>query len=254
VTSNRTPGDGVGDAAREPRAFATTHWSLITRAGEPGTPEGRAALEELCRVYWFPIYEFARRRGLSSADAEDRTQGFFADLIARGSVAQADTVRGRFRTFLLSSFEHYCSHERARAGAAKRGGGQTVVSLEAMQAVEGRLRHEPATGESPERAYDRKWAMSLIDMTLASVRGEYAVIGKAEVFDELRVARWGGLGKARYAEIASRLGMTEGAVKVAAHRLRHRFSERFRTEVANTVSDPAEIEDEIRHLLAAVSA
>ena len=253
MTLRRSPADYVGAAARDPKAFATTHWSLIVRAAEDGTPQGRDALEELCRIYWHPLYWFARRRGLEPADAEDLTQGFLADLLARGAVAKADAARGRFRTFLLSSFENYRSHERARAGAAKRGGGRAVVSLEAMQAAEGQFLHEPAITESPERAFDRKWAMSLIEMTLEALRHEYVAIGKFELFDQLKAELWGGLGKAGYADIARRIGSTEGAVKMAACRLRQRFGERFRTEVAKTVIDPSETDEEIRHLLAAVS-
>ena len=226
---------------------------MIVRAAETGTPEGRAALEELCRIYWHPLYWFARRRGLAPADAEDLTQGFLADLLARGAVAQADAARGRFRTFLLTSFGNFHSYQRAHAHAAKRGGGQAVLSLEAMQAAEARFDAEPATMESPEKAYDRKWAVSLIEMTFAEMRREYAAIGKAAWFDELRAALWGGRGEIGYIEIARRLDSTEGAVKVAVHRLRQRFGERFSAEVAKTVIDPAETDDEIRYLLAIVS-
>jgi RNA polymerase sigma-70 factor (ECF subfamily) len=254
VTSTSPAADVPETGARGPTAFATTQWSLIVRAAESGTAGGRAALAELCRIYWYPLYGFARRRGLAPADAEDLTQGFLADLLARDAVTQADATRGRFRTFLLNSFDHYRSHERARAHAAKRGGGQAVVSLDLMHAAEGWFRSEPATTESPERVYDRKWAMSLIDMTLAAVRREYAANGKAAWFDELKAALWGGRGEVPYAEIARRLGSTEGAVKVAVHRLRQRFGERFRAAVAKTVVEPAEVDDEIRHLLAAVSA
>jgi len=253
VTSTNPAADVPGTGARGPTAFATTHWSLIVRAADAGTADGRAALAELCRIYWYPLYGFARRRGLAPADAEDLTQGFLADLLAREAVAQADAARGRFRTFLLNSFDHYRSHERARAQAAKRGGGEAVVSLDVMHAAEGRFRDEPATTESPEKVYDRKWAMSLIEVTLAAVRLEYAANGKAAWFDELKAALWCGRGEIAYAEIARRLDSTEGAVKVAVHRLRQRFGERFRAEVAQTVVDPAEVDDEIRHLLAAVS-
>ncbi len=226
---------------------------MIVRAAEAGTPEGRAALEELCRVYWYPLYWFARRRGLAPADAEDLTQGFLADLLARGALAQADAARGRFRTFLLTSFNNFHSYQREHAQAAKRGGGQAIVSLEAMQAAEARFGDEPATNESPEKAYDRKWAISLIEITFAGMRREYSAIGKAAWFDELKAAVWGGRGEISHAEIARRLGSTEGAVKVALHRLRQHFGERFSAEVAKTVLDPAETDDEIRHLLAAVS-
>ena len=253
VTLKRPSADEAAAAARGPSGFATTHWSMIVRAAETGTTEGRAALEELCRIYWYPLYWFARRRGLAPADAEDLTQGFLADLLARGAVAQADAARGRFRTFLLTSFENFHSYRREHAQAAKRGGGRAIVSLEAMQAAEGRFGDEPATTESPEKIYDRKWAISLIEMTLAEMRREYAVVDKAAWFDELKAAVWGGRGEIGYAEIARRLGSTEGAVKMAVLRLRKHFGERFRAEVAKTVIDPAETDDEIRHLLAAVS-
>jgi DNA-directed RNA polymerase specialized sigma24 family protein len=253
VTSTSPAADVPETGARGPTAFATTHWSLIVRAADGGTAEGRAAMAELCQIYWYPLYGFARRRGLAPADAEDLTQGFLADLLGRDAVVQANAARGRFRTFLLNSFDHYRSHERARANAAKRGGGEAVVSLDVIHAAEGRFRDEPATMESPEKVYDRKWAMSLIEVALAAVRREYAANGKAAWFDELKAALWSGRGEVAYADVARRIGSTEGAVKVAVHRLRQRFGERFRAEVAKTVVDPAEIEDEIRHLLAAVS-
>jgi len=240
-------------ARRPPGGFATTHWSMIAQAAESATPAGRAALEELCRIYWTPLYWFARRRGLAPADAEDLTQGFFADLLARDAVAQADEGRGRFRTFLLTSFENYRSYQRRHDRAVKRGGGRPVVSLEAMEAAERRYHDEPATAETPERIYERKWALSLIEVAVAAVRDDYAACGKGTWFDELRGALWGGGGRVSYAEIARRLGSTEGAVKVAVHRLRKHFGERFRAEVTKTVVDSAETDDEIRHLLTAVS-
>ena len=227
---------------------------MVTQAGGTGTAEGRAALEELCRIYWTPLYTFARRRGLSPSDAEDLTQAFFADLLSREVIARADAARGRFRTFLLAAFENFRSNERVRRASRRRGGGCAIMSLESMQEAEVRFRDEPATTETPENVFDRKWAMSLIDVTLAAVRREYAAVGKAALFDELKAVLWGGQGEGGYVEIARRLGSTEGAVKMAVHRLRQRFGERFRAEVAKTVIDPAEIEDELRHLLAAVSS
>jgi DNA-directed RNA polymerase specialized sigma24 family protein len=245
------PTEGALASARAPSAFATTHWSVVVRAAEVGTTEGEAALEELCRTYWRPLYGFARRRGLSPADAEDATQGFLADLLARGAVARADASRGRFRTFLLCAFENYQSHERERAQAARRGGGRRVLSLDAIQAAEGCFLHEPASDDTPERLYDRKWAMSLIESALGAVQHEYAALGKGAIFDELKSALWGGRGEPAYAGAASRLAMSEGALRVALHRLRNRFGEQLRAEVAKTVVDSAEIDDEVRHLLAA---
>lgn len=223
---------------------------MIVRAAEAGTPDGRAALEELCRIYWYPLYGFARRRGLTPHDAEDLTQGFLADLLARGAVAQADAARGRFRTFLLASFENFHSHQRARAASLKRGGGCEFVSL---QEAELHFQDEPVSADSPEKMFDRKWAMSLLDQAIAAVRREYAAFGKGPLFDALKAVLWGAHGAVSYAEIAQQLGSTEGAVKMAAHRLRRRFGEALRAEVAKTVLDPATIDDEMRHLLAAVS-
>ncbi len=223
------------------------------RAGEARTPDGRAALEELCRTYWHPLYWFARRRGLTPSDAEDLTQGFLADLLARGAVAQADAARGRFRSFLLASFENFHSHQRARTATVKRGGGCEFVSLQALQEAESRFQEEPVSTDSPEKIFDRTWAMRLIDQAVAAVRHEYAAVGKEPLFAALKDVLWGGRDAGNYAEIALRLGSTETAVKMAAYRLRRRFGEALRTEVAKTVVDPADLEDEMRHLLAAVS-
>ena len=237
--------------ARGATAFAATHWSLIVRAADAGTTDGRAALEDLCRIYWRPLYVFARWRGLSPPDAEDLTQAFFADLLARGVIARADAARGRFRAFLLTAFENFRSNERLRAASLRRGGGCAIVSLEAMRETESRLGAEPATVDSPEKLFDRQWAQSLLAQTLAAVRVEYAAMGKAAVFDELRNALWGGRGEASYAEIARRIDTTEGAIKVAVHRLRRRVGERLRLEIAKTLVDPADVENEMRFLLEA---
>ena len=223
------------------------------RAGEIGTPDGRAALGQLCRIYWYPLYWFARRRGQTPHDAEDLTQGFFAELLERGAIARADATRGRFRTFLLTSFQNFQSNERARAGSLKRGGGREIVPLDTMQGAESRFQGEPATGLSPEKLFDQKWAHSLLDAVLELLRREYTAAGKQAWFDELKVVLWGGRGEVSYAEIARRVGSTEGAIKVAVHRLRQRFRECLRAEVAQTVLNPGEVEDEMRHLLAAVS-
>jgi RNA polymerase sigma-70 factor (ECF subfamily) len=226
---------------------------MVIRAVEAGTSAGRAALEELCRVYWYPLYGFARSRGLTQHDAEDLTQGFFEDLLAREAIARADAARGRFRTFLLAAFQNFQSHQQARAGRIKRGGGREIVSIEALQQAESRFQEEPVTTESPEKLFDRKWAMSLLDEALATVRREYSAVGKEVLFDELKMVLWGGRGEGTYAEIAHRLGSTAGAVKVSVHRLRKRFREELRAEVAKTVLDLADVEDEMRHLFTALS-
>jgi RNA polymerase sigma-70 factor (ECF subfamily) len=204
---------------------------MVVSAADAGTAEGQAALEELCRIYWYPIYSFARRGGVAPHDAEDLTQGFFADLLARGAIARADATRGRFRTFLLAAFQNFHSHQRSRAASLKRGGGNEVVSIDAIRDAEGHLSAEPSAAETPQ---------------------EYSAAGKAAVFDELKNVVWGGNDTGRYSEIASRLGIAEGAVKVAVHRLRRSFRNQLRADVARTVMDPAEVDDEIRHLISCV--
>ncbi len=232
--------------------FATTHWSVVAEAAHAGTADGRKALEQLCRIYWRPLYTFARRRGLSAADAEDLTQAFFADLLKREAIACADASRGRFRTFLLSAFQNFQSAQRARASTIRRGGQQSFVSYEAITEAESHFAGEPSSSDSPETLFDRNWARSLLDEALAAVRLEYVAAGKAAVFDALKGALWGGRGEIPLAEVARRLESTEGAVKTAAHRLRRRCGERMREEIARTLSDPGDVEDELRFLLAAL--
>lgn len=240
--------------SREPArgAFDTTQWSLVLRAEHAETSDGAAALEELCRTYWFPIYCFARRRSPSREDAEDLTQGFFADLLERGALHHADCARGRFRSFLLTSFRNYCSHERERAGAQKRGGGCAFVSLEAIESMDEPGLTELSDEETATQLFDRKWAMCVIESATVAVQKEYAAIGKGRLFDALRPLISGGFEDPGYASLAPPLGMTGGAVKVAAFRLRRRLAWAIRDEVARTVADPAHVDEEMRHLLAAV--
>jgi len=254
MRSERSAEDCMMPAVRHPTAFVATQWNLVRRAGETDSIAGQIALEKLCRIYWPPLYAFARRHGLASCDAEDLTQGFFADLIARGAVAHANAARGRFRTFLLASFQNYASHQRAHDGSRKRGGGCTILSLEAIVKAEGCFLADPAMTVAPGARFDREWAMSLLGEALAAVRDEYRSAGKATLFGALEGALWDGRGEIDYSEMAARLGMTEGAVKVAMCRLRHRFRAELRAEVAKTVENPAEIDGEIRHLLAAFEA
>ena len=240
--------------SRGPRAFATTQWSLVAKAASNRTMDSGDALEELCRKYWPPLYHFARRRGHPQQDAEDLTQGFFADLLQRGAMASADANRGRFRTFLLSSFAHFLAHERNRAHALKRGGGNTFVSFEAMQTIERQWKEEPATGETPETIFDRRWVTDLLDHALTELRREYFAAGRGMWFDELRPVLVGGWEDSGCAAIAGRLHATEDAVRVAASRLRKRFRAEVRREVARTVADPADVDDEMRHLFSALTA
>lgn len=238
---------------REPRAFATSNWSMITRAGAADSAGTRAALAQLCKEYWYPLYWFTRSRGLSQHDAEDLIQAFFEDLLERNAIARADASRGRFRTFLLAALRNFQSNQRERANTLKRGGGNELISLDAVDAAEKRFQDESVTQNSPEKLFDQKWAQSVLDATLARIHREYTASGKQAWFEELKVMLWGGRGEISYAEIARRLASTEGAVKVAVHRLRARFKEGLRDAIAQTVRDPSEIDEEMRHLLAAVT-
>jgi RNA polymerase sigma-70 factor (ECF subfamily) len=185
-------------------------------------------------------------------DAEDLTQAFFAFLLEKGSLAQANPGRGRFRGFLLAAFKNFHANERAYQAAAKRGGGKSIVSLDELQ-PENRYRNEPANEISPEKLYDQKWAASLLDHVMKTLRDEYVAVGKGPLFDVLRAVIWDGRQEAGYQALSRQTGLSEGAFKVAVHRLRSRYKECLRHEVAQTVSTPAEVDDELRHLLAAVS-
>lgn len=233
------------------RVFATTRWSVVLQAGGPTSQGSAAALEQLCRTYWYPLYTFARRSGVPAHDAEDLTQAFFAFLLEKDAIARADRERGRFRTFLLAAFKNFHANERAHRAALKRGGGKPLLSFEELQA-EHAYQDEAKSELSPERLYDQKWAVSLLDQVMQALRREYMSLGKAELFDVLRGVVWGGANETGYALLARSAGLSEGAFKVAVHRLRSRFRECLRQEVAQTVGSPAEVDHELRHLLAVV--
>jgi RNA polymerase sigma factor (sigma-70 family) len=248
-----TASDPAPSTGQNGRVFATTRWTVVLQAGGPTSEGSAAALEQLCRTYWYPLYSFARRSGVPAHDAEDLTQSFFAFLLERDAISRADRERGRFRSFLLTAFKNYQSNERARHSAAKRGGGHNIVSLDEMQA-ESRYQLEPQAELTPEKLYDQKWAASLIEQVMATLRAEYAVLSKGPLFDVLRSVIWGGRQEGGYEELARQTGLTEGAFKVAVHRMRGRFKECLRQEVAQTVVTPGEVDDELRHLLTALSA
>jgi DNA-directed RNA polymerase specialized sigma24 family protein len=230
--------------------FATTRWSMIAAARDPAAPEARRALADLCGLYWFPVYAYVRRRGHDHHRAEDLTQEFFARLLEKGDLAAADPGRGRFRTFLLTACQHFLANEYDRATARKRGGGWTAVPLDLAEA-DGRFSREPVGDGDPERAFARRWAVDLLGRAVTSLRVEYAASGRADLFDALRHCLAGVA--ADHAGVAARLGMSTGAVKVAAHRLRERYRDRLRAAVADTVASPAEVDDEIRDLFAALA-
>ena len=199
--------------------FRSTRWENVLAARDPADPQAGRALAELCRTYWYPLYAFARRKGSTPEQAEDLTQGFFSDGLARDFLRTADPARGRFRTFLLAAFEYYVGHQRARERRVKRGGRVATVSLEGGGAGARYLR-EPVHGETAERLYDRRWAITVLDRALDRLERRMTEQGKAPLFDRLKPALLGAEDAVGYARVGEELGMTEGAVKVAAHRMR----------------------------------
>jgi RNA polymerase sigma-70 factor (ECF subfamily) len=234
-----------------PAGFPTTRWSRVARAGEPGGADARAALAELCAVYWYPIYALVRRLGHGEADALDLTQDYFTRLLEKPVLASADRHKGRFRAFLLTDCVHFLANARDRDQALKRGGGRTFVPIDSG-AAEGRYVTEPAHDLTPERLFERTWALTLLAAVFDALRREFESEGKLAAFEELEVVLEEGPGAVRYAEIAARLGTTEGAIKVAVHRLRKRYKALLREQIAATVDDPAEVDDEIRTLFDAL--
>jgi DNA-directed RNA polymerase specialized sigma24 family protein len=238
--------------------WATTRWSVVRAAGGVDAPvqshQAREALERLCQIYWYPLYAYARRRGIPSSDAQDITQGFFAELIAKNGLAGVARVT-RFRAYLLTAFKHFLSNENVRAHAQKRGGAIPALSLNTENGTafsyEGRYAAEPEAGATPEKLFERRWALALLEQTLSRVESEYDGAGKRALFDALKPALTGA-GES-HADTAARLKTTEGAIKIAAHRLRQRYRDILRAEIADTVARPEEIEDELRDLMRALS-
>ncbi len=232
--------------------FASTRWTVVLSAGDPSSPQAAIALETLCRAYWYPLYAYIRRLGHSPEDAQDLTQGFFAQLLERNLVAKADPERGRFRSFLLASLKRFLAHEWEKAGARKRGGHARVIPLD-LDTAETRCVRVAAPGDTPDQAFDHQWALALLDVVLSRLRKEYTDSGRDELFVGLKETLSGGRSEIPYRELAGRLGLSEGALKVAAHRLRRRYRELLREEIANTVAGPEEVEEELRHLFAALA-
>jgi RNA polymerase sigma factor (sigma-70 family) len=232
-------------------SFPTTHWSRIVAAGDRGVPVAREALDELCRAYWFPLYAYIRRRSYAPDRALDLTQDLFVRLLEKDVLAAADPARGRFRTFLRAVCADFLANRRDRQNALKRGGGRPIVPIDSSEA-EGRYARELAHELTPERIFDRNWALILLGRVLERLREEYHAAGQAATFEALCPVLIDGPRAVAYATLAARLGMTEGAVRVAVHRLRRRYGERLREEIAATVDEPAEVDDEIRDLFAAL--
>jgi len=231
--------------------FATTHWSLVLAAGRGGSPASREALATLCQTYWYPLYAHVRRRGHRAEEAQDLIQAFFARLLEKDYLRVVERDRGRFRSFLLAALDHFLANEWRRAHTRKRGGRRPTLSLD-FRVGEGRYTVEPAHELTPVKLYERRWALTVIDQALAKLRDEFGRGGKGELFEQLKPYLGAAEGAAPYRELAARLGMTEGGVKVAVHRLRRRCGELLRQEIARTVAGPQEVEEELRDLFDAV--
>ena len=247
--------DGTRPAASGHKWFPTTHWSVVLAAGRNSasgaSQEGQAALEKLCTTYWYPLYAYVRRRGYAPHDAQDLTQAFFALLLERNYLETVEQDKGKFRSFLLAMLNHFLSHERERASAAKRGGGHTFIPLEADTAEN--LFQLDRAGGTPDEAFDKNWARTVLERAFARVRGEFANSGKAGLFEQLQNFLVEGTEPKEYTVVAAGLGMTPNAMAVAVHRLRQRYRDAVRFEVADTVAETAEIEGEMRYLFAALS-
>ena len=241
-----------GNAHDGPIAFRTTHWSVVLEAqGE--SPAAQEALEKLCRTYWRPIFAFLRRQGLRPDEAEDITQGFFAELLERRSLSAVRREKGRLRSFLLGGLKYFLANEERRAMAIKRGKGQRFIPLDELHADD-RIEMEPADSMTAEMIYERRWALTVLERVLSRLKDEYRAAGNATLFDALKQLLPDEPGSPSQAEIAARLGMTENATRQAFYRFRQRYQALLREEIANTVATPADIEDELRHLIAVLEA
>jgi DNA-directed RNA polymerase specialized sigma24 family protein len=236
----------------DPCGFAPTRWSLIAAARDRDSPQAQQALSRLCEAYWYPLYAYIRRRGNTADEAADLTQGFFARLLENDFIGAADPAKGRFRAFLLASCKNFLANEHDRAGAQKRGGGRSSASIN-VSGAEGRYSLEPSHDLTPEKLFERRWAVTLLDQALARLRKEFTDKGKEAQFDHMRVYLVGERGGPSHGKAAEELGLTAGAVKVAVHRMRQRYRELLREEIAHTVEGPEQIDEEIRQLFAALS-
>jgi RNA polymerase sigma-70 factor (ECF subfamily) len=228
--------------------FASTHWSVVLSAADSSAPHAQESLEKLCRTYWYPLYGYVRRQGHSPDDAQDLTQAFFARFLEKKSLQSADPERGKFRSFLLTSLKNFLMHEWERARAIKRGGGEAHLSWDQTSA-ENQYQLEPASELTPEKTFDQRWALALFQQALARLREEYASNGKAEQFEHLKAFLTEPADDGAYAGIAAQLNMPARSVAVAVHRLRQRYGILVREEVAHTVANPSETQDELRYLI-----
>lgn len=239
-------------AASSPHWFRSTHWSLVELAGDADSPQATAALEKLCRTYWLPLYSYIRRQGYGPHDAQDLAQGFFARLLRMNSLASVGPQKGKFRTFLLAALNHFLSDERDHARAEKRGGGKTLISLDETSA-EKRYLEVPAPDLTPEKLFDRRWALTVMEQALDRLRKEYGNAGNAALFEQLGGFLSREASPGEYDTPARKLGMSAGAMAVAVHRLRQRYRECVRFELSQTVTSREDLEMEMKYLFEALT-
>lgn len=252
VDKDQALGNRIAPSTQNGAAFSTTHWSVVLAAQGP-TPAAQAALEKLCRTYWRPIYGFVRRQGTELEEAKDLTQGFFALLLERRDLNTVRKEKGRLRSYLLTSLKHFLTNERNRALAIKRGEGQRLIPLDQLHERE-RAEFEPADASTPDQIYERRWALALLSQVLSRLGEEFQAAGNVVLFERLKALLTGEPDRRSQTQIAAELGMTENAVKQAFHRLRERYRQLLREEVAHTVVAPGDIEDELRHLITVLRA
>ena len=232
--------------------FLTTHWSVVLTAGSSDTPGAQAALARLCQAYWYPLYAYARRRGHGPEDAQDLTQEFFARVLEHRWLARADQAKGRFRTFLLTAMERFLANEWDKVRALKRGGGHKNIPIQ-LDTAETRYGVEPVDTRTPEQAFEYRWALTLLDEVVSRLEAEFRARNQADLFAALKPCLVGDRASQPYTELAAKLAMEEGGVKVAVHRMRQRYRELLRAEIANTVASPAEVDVEMHHLFNVLS-
>jgi RNA polymerase sigma-70 factor (ECF subfamily) len=242
-SQSSTPGD----------VFATTHWTVVLAAGQRRTPQSDTALEQLCRTYWFPLYAYVRRRGHAKADAEDLTQAFFTRFLEKNYLAGLSAERGRFRAFLLASLKHFLANEWDKSQAQKRGGGGIPLSLD-WETADTKFQVAATSEPSPDKAFDREWALALLAKVIERLQSECVTDGKAKLFEQLKTFLMAGKGESAQGEVARTLGMEEGAVRVAVHRLRKRYRALLRDEISQTLADESQVDEEMRALFGAFSA
>jgi DNA-directed RNA polymerase specialized sigma24 family protein len=249
-TFNPAPGTS---SVRVSGQFTTTHWSVVIAASQQDSSESMAALEILCRTYWYPLYAYIRRRGYEPADAQDLTQEFFARLLSKQYLRAVDHRKGKFRSFLLAALEHFLCNEWRRSNTQKRGGHFTFISLDNERAEQQYLQ-TPVANHSPEQVFDQQWAITLLERALAKLQEQLVGAGKGALFDHLKIFLTGEKSSVSYAELVGKLKMTKAALKMSVSRMRHQYGEILRSEIASTVEGPEEIEEELHALFAALSS